>query len=514
MLVVTDQEHYFAQYPEGSNYKARKLLAEMGTTFEKHYVCSNMSTSSRSTMFTGHHVQDTGMTDNTDFPWQQIMSADLRTIGDIMNDGGYYSAIKGKWHLGGTGDITGKSEATVTSLEDYGFHDWGGTDYIGALRQGNEIDPLIAAEAIEWLGDRGKTLNSEGKPFFLLVTMINPHDIMDYDITGYKAPNLHLGGAPSDDINYKTSYDVAISSTYSFDLTAADVPQGIKLYNNNWGILAGSFDVNDTVATGKTLPELWKDYQDYYFNCIQDSDNNLQKIIDSLKENNMLDNTIIIFTADHGEMHGSHGLKGKGGFVYENNIHVPMIIVHPDYEGGQKVTAVTSHLDIAPTLAAIANQSEDLAGNNLLPLISGDKDSVRDGALYCYEMLSMSAPYVLSGDTYTYNFAAMGRGMLRGLITEDGYKFARYFKPGEFNTPTTFEALFASNDVQLFNINEDPDEVNNLASEANRESNRELIMKLNSAMNEIIAREVINESSEHVLKPLQEYLTKLKEKNK
>ena len=67
LLLTTDQEHYMAEYPDGSNYKARLLLAELGTTFEKHYICSNMSTSSRSVMFTGVHIPQTGMIDNTDF---------------------------------------------------------------------------------------------------------------------------------------------------------------------------------------------------------------------------------------------------------------------------------------------------------------------------------------------------------------------------------------------------------------------------------------------------------------
>ena len=392
MLVVTDQEHYFSEYPQGSNYAARKLLAEMGTTFEKHYICSNMSTSSRSTLFTGHHVPDTGMTDNTDFPWQKMMSDELRTIGDIMRDSGYYSAFKGKWHLGGTADITGKTEATLTDLEAYGFSDWNGTDYIGALHQGNEIDPLITSEAIEWLGSKGKELNSDGKAFFLVVTMINPHDIMDYDITDYKSPTLHLGGKP-DDAVYDVSYNVPVPSTYNFDLTAGDVPEGIKLYYDNWSNLTGSFDVRALTATGLSIKELWEDYQNYYFNCIQDNDNNLMKIIDSLEDNEMLDDTIIIFTADHGEMHGSHGLKGKGGFVYENNIHVPMIIVHPDFNGGAKISAVTSHIDIAATLAEIGRRtSENLPGKSFLPLLKGTQKSTRDGALFCYEMLSMSAP--------------------------------------------------------------------------------------------------------------------------
>jgi arylsulfatase len=65
--VTVDQEHYFSEYPEGTSFKARQLLEELGTTFEKHYACSNMSTSSRSVMFTGTHIPDTGMIDNTDF---------------------------------------------------------------------------------------------------------------------------------------------------------------------------------------------------------------------------------------------------------------------------------------------------------------------------------------------------------------------------------------------------------------------------------------------------------------
>ncbi len=133
---------------------------------------------------------------------------------------------------------------------------------------------------------------------------------MDYDITGYKSPTLHLGGKPDSEV-YSRTYDLPVPTTHSFDLTAENFPEGIKLYNHNWSILAGKI----------TSPDIWKDYQDYYLNCIQDNDNNLMQVIDCLRQNGMLSNTIIIFTADHGEMHGSHALKGKGGFMYENNIH-------------------------------------------------------------------------------------------------------------------------------------------------------------------------------------------------
>ena len=150
--------------------------------------------------------------------------------------------------MGGTGDITGTQEQSITDLESYGFSDWGGTDYIGALRQGNEIDPLIVQEAVEWLGNKGKNLNAQGKPFFLMVTMINPHDIMDYDITGYKAPKIHMGGAPDTDV-YKTKYDLPISSTYNFDLKSSELPEGIRLYSHNWGVLAVSIKMTAALTS-------------------------------------------------------------------------------------------------------------------------------------------------------------------------------------------------------------------------------------------------------------------------
>jgi arylsulfatase len=68
VFVTVDQEHYFDEFPAGTNYKARELLEKMGTTFEKHYTCTNVSTSSRSVIYTGTHITDTLMIDNTESP--------------------------------------------------------------------------------------------------------------------------------------------------------------------------------------------------------------------------------------------------------------------------------------------------------------------------------------------------------------------------------------------------------------------------------------------------------------
>ena len=501
LFVTVDQEHYFSEYPEGTNFKARQLLAELGTTFEKHYACSNMSTSSRSVMFTGTHIPDTRMIDNTDFAWQDAMDDSLTTVGDMMREAGYYTALKGKWHLGDASIL--HKGAQLTDLEGYGYADWGGTDYIGSVKEGYEMDPVIVSETLEWLNGTGRRLNEEGTPFFLNVNMVNPHDIMNYDITGYQSPFMALSDKPEDPL-YDVTYDTPIPSTWDFDFNAPDVPDALRIFQGHWGLFAGIYHDAD----------VWQDYQNYYFNCIQDSDNNLMLILDWLRENNMMDNTVIVFTADHGEMQGSHGLKGKGGYLYENNVHVPLIIVHPDYEGGRAVSAVTSHVDLAPTFVDIANVSDEkraeitghLPGHSLLPLLDDSRESVRDASLFCFEMLSMTALQFgrdAEGNT-TYSFDVNARGMVRGITTEL-YKFVRYFSPVDFNTPTTLEELFAHNDVQLFDLAADPEEMVNLA--ADPEANAELILQMNDLLNETIRREIGVDDGMHVklvLKALQE----------
>ena len=99
LLVVTDQQRHFEAPPKGTNWRAQKLLQSTGTTFEKHYISSNMSTSSRSVMYTGRHITQTKMSDNADFPWQTRLDAGIPTIGVLMRKAGYHTACKGKFYM-------------------------------------------------------------------------------------------------------------------------------------------------------------------------------------------------------------------------------------------------------------------------------------------------------------------------------------------------------------------------------------------------------------------------------
>lgn len=478
LFITVDQEAYMESYPQGSDYVARERLRKIGTTFEKHYACSNVSTSSRSVIYTGRHVTETHMMDNTNLTCQPNMSKDLKTVGDMMREAGYYAAYKGKWHIS-EGD---------TSLEEYGFSDWTEGGMYGSPLEGFHEDETIAKRACDWLETKGKGLNASGKSFFLAVNFINPHDIMFFNETASgtfgqatTAPNTPL---------YQKTYPTPVPSTWNEPLDKEGRPSVHKGYHDSW-----------EKATGPTpsSEKEWKSFRDYYFNCIKDCDNQCNLLLEYLEKNDLMKNTVIIFTSDHGELMGEHGLKGKAGNMYENNIHVPLMIYHPEYPGGRSCNHVTSHLDLAPTFVDLATDddaekkkiADGIKGYSLMPAVKNPAADVRNGqgALFVYDMISMmdedmvSIP--VSESTVDIRVDLEKKGYLRGIITAD-YKFARYFSPLHFNTPTEIDALYAQNEVELYRMGSD--ETENLAWP--KGNNKELVEEYNDKLNAIIKREI------------------------
>jgi arylsulfatase len=194
---------------------------------------------------------------------------------------------------------------------------------------------------------------------------------------------------------------------------------------------------------------------------------------------------------------------------------VPLIISHPGYPGthGQRCGAVTSHLDLAPTLIGLsgvnadkqARIARDLHGKNLTPLLESGAaagiNDVRSGVLYCYNMFAyLDSELLLKTQAYMNaggnrkDLAAQGfkpdftkRGAIRSVF--DGrYKYTRYFSPKQHNQPRTLEGIFKLNDVELFDLGTDPDEVRNLAVEAGKHG--DLLLAMNDKMNALIDSEV------------------------
>ena len=491
IFITCDQEAYMDQYPAGSDYAARERLRQIGTTFEKHYACANVSTSSRSVIYTGRHITETCMLDNTNYQFVGDMPHELpafanmnvnfprnlKTIGHMMAEAGYYPAYKGKWH------ITKDTE----SLTEYGFNDWTEGDMYGSVLEGNHEDGTICDHSIEWLKTTGKTLNDNGQSFFLAINFLNPHDIMYYG----EEPGTYIAGqatpAPDEPL-YKKTYPTEVPASWNEPFNKPGRPAAHGEYNRQWQAWVGP---SPTDADG------WHRFRDYYFNTIKDEDNHMMKLLQYLEDNGYLKNSIVVYTSDHGEMQGEHGLKGKGGNIYENNIHVPLIIYHPEVPGGRHFKNLSSHLDLAPTFVDIATQGDPerekriialgLRGHSLLPAIMDPTTDIRndEGALFCFEMISMiDGDFVL---TPHYGADMNKRGFVRGIITLD-YKFARYFAPNNFNTPRNYDDLVANNDVEL--LVQGSDETENLAWPGGNSFNKELVISMNQKLNNLILREI------------------------
>jgi hypothetical protein len=188
LFILTDQERHFRpnEMPAGFRLPAHERLAKKGVVFENHRISSCVCTSSRSVLYTGRHIQHTRMFDNVNFPWVQSMSTEIKTLGHLLREAGYYTAYKGKWHLTREFETANKLAAPekifTKEMEAYGFADYLGVGDIIAHTQGGYLhDGMIAASAASWLKGRAADLAQQGKPWFLAVNLVNPHDVMFYN---------------------------------------------------------------------------------------------------------------------------------------------------------------------------------------------------------------------------------------------------------------------------------------------------------------------------------------------
>ena len=179
-----------------------------------------------------------------------------------------------------------------------------------------------------------------------------------------------------------------------------------------------------------------------YYGMISELDAQIGRIIDALRENDQLDHTLIIMAGDNGLAVGSHGLLGKQN-LYEHSMRVPMVFVGPNIPANTQRDALVYVFDVFPTVASLLGLSvpATVEGADLQPFMADADLPGRDAAFYAY------------------------RNEQRGIRTKDGWKYLQY----EVNGTHT---------EQLFDLNSDPHEITNLATDAAMDSNLESMRSL------------------------------------
>jgi len=469
LLVVSDQERQRAWLPPSVKLPWRDRLRAEGLELTRHYTHSSPCSPSRASLFTGQYIAQHGVVDNVIMPEHKELDPAVPTIGSILRDTGYRSSYIGKWHL---------SQSPTPDMTAYGFADWDGNDrhFMGWAGTGVHFDPIIAANAASWL-----RANAAGaaEPWFLTVALVNPHDVMWFPIDqpGYDQRNpdevrrarkvLEWAKWKEDDVLpvFDTAYDEVCESlppNFGDDLLDKPAAQRQWRWDQQHG-LWGYIDPGDKRS--------WLRHLDYYVKLQQLADESLGTVLGALEESGAYDDTIVIFTSDHGDMCGSHGLRSKGPFVYEEIMHVPCYLRVPGVtQAGSVSDALATHVDLASTICALGGvdpaTQPSLKGVDLSPVLSDPATSVRDHVLFAHD----------TAHTDEINHT---RYAIRGFF--DGRtKYARYYGVGGGKPGTGLwgkdpghklfdvDAEFVDQEHEWYELQEDPHEVVNLARDGGR----------------------------------------------
>ncbi len=402
LLVITDQEQAERFLPPTLHRPNLDRLRDTGIHFSNTFCSSPLCSPSRSSIFTGTFPHQNGMLGNMIFRSRgHSLDPDLPHLGSVLKSAGYRIGYKGKWDLSRGFGYFNLDFHDRGCASDYGFE-----GHCGTKRADQEVgvygDFEAVREATRWIGEQ-----DEEQPWFLVVSIVNPHDVQHLDLNPTPSairPDAQLPESIHDDLSGKPSDQLRNGALALFR-------EGMT-------------------ETG------WLKYISYYYNLIESTDEHLERLYRALDNMGFLDDTIIIYTSDHGDMAGAHGFPFKG-WGYEEDLRVPLYVSHPALEPGTSDSLI-SNVDLAPTIARLAGVLEwpaDIPGRDFTGILRGETSSCRD---------SISAEF-FAGE-YIPGVIDVPKWCLRILRTQD-WKL-------------TFSLDL--NDGQLYDLVQDPIEMNNL----------------------------------------------------
>ncbi len=455
LFIVTDQERapqHWGTFDLATNLPARQKLLADGVSFNRAFCNSSMCSPSRACLVTGMYAPQHGLVrtltyNETDLSDTEVpLRSSLPNMARMLATAGYHVTLKGKWHLSKNKDGNPPDETDVAA---FGWQDWNPTtageatdvDSFGAGCAQNDAE--IVDKALEWLNQA-----SLPEPFALFVMLANPHDVLAY-------PNL-IDQEPCQDICYSATADwtwgINLPATYSEDLSAAKKPKVQQASLGLYDLVLGSLD--NALQT--------KQYVNFYAYLHTLADQQINRLLTALESWDNARRPVIIRTADHGEMGLAHGgLRQKMFNAYEETIHLPLIISHPNLPNkGQTSNALASLVDILPTVASLAHvpnrQNWIHSGVDLTPVLDNPAASVQDTILFTFDDDRAGTgwnPGFLTAEPIAHHIRC-----IRTDYQGQEWKIARYFNPqGEEAAPEEYE---------LYNLSADPYEQTNLYNAA------------------------------------------------
>ena len=381
LLIVTDQQGMDTISAGGWEWMYTPnldRLANRGVMFTESYCTNPVCSPARSSIYTGRTCSETGVYTN-----QLPIREGMPNIGEIFRDADYETVYCGKWHvpLGRSLDINGFNVLP------------------GMLRgQGTLCDEAISSASEAYLHTRNRD-----KPFLMAVNFLQPHDMCNWVARHH---------ARMDELPYPEIADELPPLPANFAIPEEEAKRPWRHYTEKWSELQ------------------WRYYIWSYYRMVEEVDAEIGRVLDALEDSGQAENTLVIFTSDHGEGRGRHQVTQKN-FLYDAAAKVPFIVAWPGHlpEGVIDRTTLVSGLDVVATAcdgAGIKVPKGD-RGLSVLPIAAGD-------------------------NALTHDF------VVADAIKDTG----RMLRSADYKLIT----FRGSDTLQLFDMKNDPDEMINLANDA------------------------------------------------
>lgn len=489
LLITSDQQHYMTLGINNPQIKTPNLdrLCKMGMTFDRAYCPNPTCTPTRASIISGTYPSQHGAwTLGTKLPENTL------TIGDILQDYDYETCLIGKAHFQPLAETEQYSslesypimqnldfwkdydlpfygfktfellrnhttEAHVGQhyaiwLEEKGFNDWrdyfltptgnmDDTHYKRLEKIVNENDNILGTERTwgkwnipreahynEWISERTnhylEEYKKEDKPFFMWASFPDPHP-------EYFAPE------PYASMYDPASLDLKLLAAGEHQNSTPLIQKTQELNPDYSEYRESEWDIHGCHSHLQEEEELRKDVAVYY-GMVTYMDEHIGRILDKLEELEMVEDTLVVFTTDHGHYFGQHGLIRKGPFHYEDGIKVPLIAACPgSIPTNARSNSLQSLVDLTPTfLSALGTEVPiSMTGVNQWPVWNGAINNIRD--------------WIICENRHERNNLNMR------TYVDNRYKLTVYQKH-KFG--------------ELYDLQIDPDELNNLWDDPNSQS--------------------------------------------
>ncbi|MBB4689176.1 sulfatase family protein [Amycolatopsis jiangsuensis] len=433
LWICTDQQRWDTLGSAGSSWTSTPnldALAAGGTVFEAAYTQSPVCTPSRASFLTGRYPRTTGARQNG-----QSLPGHEALVTRTLAESGYVCGLAGKLHLSAA--HWSVSPGTEPRLPDgYSEFHWS-----------HHPDPdWPTNEYVHWLRERGATYRTpprEGSRYVLRGMPEEHHQTtwcatkaVDFIEAHEEFANPWLFSVNIFDPHHPFDPPEEYLRPYLDRLDEIPLPDYVEGELADKPVFqridhAGAYGGNEDFGYPEMTERDHRLIRAAYWAMCDLIDVQVGRMLDALDRTGQRENTIVVFSTDHGEMLGDHGIYLKGPYFYEEAVRVPLIISCPGrVRAGQRESALVELVDLAPTLldAAGLPRTEGMQGQSLWPLLTGEGSAPPREDVYCEYYNAMpwhadpapQATMIRTVDHKLVAFHGLGTGELYDLRADPG----------------------------------------------------------------------------------------------